>query len=48
MGVQELVVGMAHRGRLKRFANIFNKTYKTFLVNLKEKEYEDNLFVTVM
>ena len=36
LGVQEFVMGMAHRGRLNVLANIFNKTYKEIFLNLKE------------
>lgn len=43
-GVQEFVVGMAHRGRLNVLANIFNKTYKDIFSEFEGKEYEDNLF----
>lgn len=43
-GVEEFVVGMAHRGRLNVLANIFNKTYKDIFSEFEGKEYEDNLF----
>lgn len=44
MGIEEFVVGMAHRGRLNVLANIFNKTYDTIFSEFEGKEYEDNLF----
>ena len=44
MGIQEFVVGMAHRGRLNVLANIFNKTYDAIFSEFEGKEYEDNLF----
>ena len=37
LGVDEFVMGMAHRGRLNVLANIFNKTYKEIFQNLREK-----------
>ncbi len=43
-GVDEFVVGMAHRGRLNVLANIFNKTYENIFSEFEGKEYEDNLF----
>jgi len=44
MGIDEFVVGMAHRGRLNVLANIFNKTYDAIFSEFEGKEYEDNLF----
>ncbi|KAA3649509.1 MAG: 2-oxoglutarate dehydrogenase E1 component [Bacteroidetes bacterium] len=44
MGIEEFVVGMAHRGRLNVLANIFNKTYESIFSEFEGKEYEDNLF----
>lgn len=41
MGVQEFVMGMAHRGRLNVLANIFNKTYDSIFSEFDGKEYED-------
>ncbi len=41
LGVQEFVVGMAHRGRLNVLANIFNKTYKEIFSEFEGKGYED-------
>ncbi len=44
LGVQEVVVGMPHRGRLNVLANIFNKTYADIFSEFEGKEYEDSLF----
>ncbi len=44
IGVEEFVMGMAHRGRLNVLANIFNKTYKDIFSEFEGKEYEDRLF----
>ncbi|NQX96297.1 MAG: hypothetical protein HRT73_00225 [Flavobacteriales bacterium] len=43
-GIQEFIVGMAHRGRLNVLANIFNKTYSAIFSEFEGKEYEDNIF----
>ena len=43
LGVQEFVMGMAHRGRLNVLANIFNKTYKEIFSEFEGKLYEDDL-----
>ena len=44
MGVEEFVMGMAHRGRLNVLANIFNKTYRDIFSEFEGKVYEDSLF----
>ena len=44
IGVEEFVMGMAHRGRLNVLANIFNKTYRDIFSEFEGKEYEDLLF----
>ena len=44
LGIEEFIVGMAHRGRLNVLANIFNKTYSKIFSEFEGKEYEDNLF----
>ena len=43
LGVEEFVVGMAHRGRLNVLANIFNKTYKDIFSEFEGKVYDDDL-----
>ena len=42
LGVEEFVMGMAHRGRLNVLANIFNKTYKEIFSEFEGKLYEDD------
>ena len=44
LGVEEYVMGMAHRGRLNVLANIFNKTYKDIFSEFEGKEYEERHF----
>ncbi len=44
MGVKEVVMGMAHRGRLNVLANIFNKTYDQIFSEFQSKEYEEDDF----
>lgn len=44
LGVDEIVIGMAHRGRLNVLANILRKTYSEIFSEFEGKEYEDNLF----
>ena len=41
LGVEEFVMGMAHRGRLNVLANIFNKTYKEIFSEFEGNLYED-------
>jgi 2-oxoglutarate dehydrogenase E1 component len=43
-GVDEIVIGMAHRGRLNVLANVLKKTYTDIFSEFEGKEYEDNLF----
>ena len=43
-GVDEIVIGMAHRGRLNVLANVLKKTYTEIFREFEGKEYEDNLF----
>lgn len=42
--VEELVVGMAHRGRLNVLANIFKKDISEILSEFNSKEYEEMVF----
>ncbi len=42
-GVEEFVMGMAHRGRLNVLANIFNKTYKDIFSEFEGNLYKDDI-----
>ncbi len=44
MGIEEFVIGMAHRGRLNVLANILGKTYQTIFSEFEGKGYEDSIF----
>jgi 2-oxoglutarate dehydrogenase E1 component len=45
MGIQEVVIGMAHRGRLNVLANILKKTYEDIFTEFEGKEFDaDALF----
>ena len=44
IGIQEFVIGMAHRGRLNVLANILHKTYEDIFSEFEGKEFEDSLF----
>jgi 2-oxoglutarate dehydrogenase E1 component len=44
LGIEEFVIGMAHRGRLNVLANIMGKTYEDIFTEFEGKEYEDALF----
>lgn len=41
LGVEEFVIGMAHRGRLNVLANIMRKPYEEIFSEFEGKEYED-------
>jgi 2-oxoglutarate dehydrogenase E1 component len=43
-GVQEFVVGMAHRGRLNVLSNIFGKTQRDIFSEFEGKEFQENEF----
>ncbi|MEC7549088.1 MAG: thiamine pyrophosphate-dependent enzyme, partial [Bacteroidota bacterium] len=43
-GVQEFVMGMAHRGRLSTLVNIFGKSAKTVFSEFEGKDYEEQIF----
>jgi 2-oxoglutarate dehydrogenase E1 component len=44
LGIEEFVIGMAHRGRLNVLANIMGKTYQDIFNEFEGKEYEDSLY----
>jgi 2-oxoglutarate dehydrogenase E1 component len=44
LGVQEFVMGMAHRGRLNVLANVFNKTYSDIFSEFEGKVFQDEQF----
>lgn len=41
--IKDVVIGMAHRGRLNVLANTFNKTYRDIFSEFEGKDYEDQL-----
>jgi 2-oxoglutarate dehydrogenase E1 component len=41
LGIQEFVIGMAHRGRLNVLANIMEKTYKEIFSEFEGKNYDE-------
>lgn len=43
-GVEEFVIGMAHRGRLNVLANIMKKSYAEIFEEFEGKAYEDSVF----
>ncbi|WP_448702535.1 2-oxoglutarate dehydrogenase E1 component [Mucilaginibacter sp. AW1-3] len=42
LGLEEFVIGMAHRGRLNVLANIMKKSYKEIFSEFQGKTYEDD------
>ena len=43
-GVEEFVMGMAHRGRLSTLVNIFGKSAKSVFSEFEGKDYEEQIF----
>ncbi len=43
-GINEFVMGMAHRGRLNTLTNIFGKSPKEIFLEFEGKDYEDKMF----
>lgn len=41
-GINDVVIGMAHRGRLNVLANTFNKTYESIFADFEGRDYEDS------
>src|SRR5690606_14393317 len=44
LGIQEFVIGMAHRGRLNVLANILEKPYEKIFKEFYGKEYEEDIW----
>ncbi|MDR2122895.1 MAG: 2-oxoglutarate dehydrogenase E1 component [Flavobacteriaceae bacterium] len=44
LGVEEIVIGMAHRGRLNVLANIFNKSHSQIFTEFEGKDYQETIF----
>lgn len=44
LGVDEVVLGMAHRGRLNVLSNIFGKSYKQIFSEFEGKEFTEDIF----
>src|SRR6201996_6717356 len=42
LGIEEFVIGMAHRGRLNVLANIMKKTYKEIFSEFEGKNYDED------
>lgn len=43
LGIEEFIIGMAHRGRLNILANILEKPYESIFKEYTGKEYEDDI-----
>ena len=43
LGIEEFIIGMAHRGRLNVLANILEKPYENIFKEYTGKEYEENI-----
>lgn len=44
LGIEDYVIGMAHRGRLNVLTNLMNKTYKDVFTEFEGRPSEDSLF----
>ncbi|MEM7659660.1 MAG: 2-oxoglutarate dehydrogenase E1 component, partial [Bacteroidota bacterium] len=44
LGIEEFIIGMAHRGRLNVLANILQKEYDEIFSEFEGKEYENSVF----
>ena len=44
LGIEEFVIGMAHRGRLNILANILGKTYDSIFAEFEGKAFEESVF----
>ncbi len=44
LGMEEFIIGMAHRGRLNILANILEKPYQNIFKEFYGKEYEDDIW----
>jgi len=44
LGIEEFVIGMAHRGRLNVLSNILKKDYDEIFSEFEGKEYDDSVF----
>lgn len=43
-GVEEFIIGMAHRGRLNVLANVFKKSYSQIFSEFEGKEFSEDIF----